>query len=55
MITPFQALYDRPPLLLAELLLPHEDEATDLTPSTATKEIAEQIKENLLKAQERMK
>ena len=54
-MTPFQALYGRPPPLLEELLLPHDEDTTDLTPSSKTKEIAKQIKENLIKAQERMK
>ena len=41
--------------MLTEMLLPQEEDATDLRPSLATEEIAKQIKENLLKAQERMK
>jgi hypothetical protein len=54
-MTPFQALYGRPPPLLAELLLPPDDTTPDLIPNASVEEIAKQIKENLLKAQERMK
>ena len=52
---PFQALYARPPPLLAELILPQEDTATGLMPTPASAEIAKTIKANLVKAQERMK
>jgi hypothetical protein len=54
-MTPFQALYGRPPPMLAELVLPVDETAGDLIPSATTEDIAKQIKENLLKAQERMK
>ena len=53
-MTPFQALYARPPPLIAELMLPPvegEDHQAELDRNS----IAQQIKDNLLKAQERMK
>jgi hypothetical protein len=54
-MTPFQALYGRPPPLLAELLLPTDDHTSELIPNASVRDIARQIKENLLKAQDRMK
>ena len=54
-MTPFQALYARPPPQLAELFLPPDDINGALTPNVVATEIAQRIKENLLKAQERMK
>lgn len=53
-MTPFHALYGRPPPMIVELFLPMDD-SDALSVSTATEAIATQIKENLLKAQERMK
>ena len=53
-MTPFQALYARPPPLIAKMMLPlveGEDHQAQLDRDT----IAQQIKDNLLKAQERMK
>jgi hypothetical protein len=54
-MTPFQALYDRPPPQIAKQLLPLEDNQQDLLPTATTAELAQQIKQNLLKAQERIK
>lgn len=54
-ITPFQALYNRKPQMLAEAALYPED-STDTLPSVLTAEqTANQIKGNLLTTQERMK
>jgi hypothetical protein len=54
-MTPFQALYGRPPPQIVESLLPLEDHSPTLILNATTTDIAQQIKENLLKAQERMK
>jgi hypothetical protein len=54
-MTPFQALYGRPPPQIVEQLLPREDNQQDLIPSPTTAEIAQQIKQNLLQAQDIMK
>ena len=53
-MTPFQALYARPPPLIAELMLPPV-EGDDYQAQLDRDTIAQQIKDNLLKAQERMK
>ena len=53
-MTPFQALYARPPPLIAELMLPPPEEE-DGTAELDRDTIAAQIKQNLLKAQDRMK
>jgi hypothetical protein len=54
-MTQFQALYGRPPPQIAELLLPIEEVNPELTPNSSTTAIAQQIKANLQKAQDRMK
>ena len=54
-MTPFQALYGRPPPLIAEMMLPSEEAGDTFTPDEQRAQIATQIKENLAKAQERMK
>lgn len=53
-MTPFQALYAKPPPLIAELLLPPA-EGESHQQELDRESIAKQIKSNLLKAQERMK
>ena len=53
-MTPFQALYARPPPMISELLLPPA-EGDDHQAQVERDTIAQQIKDNLLKAQERMK
>ena len=54
-MTPFQALYGRSPPMLVELLLPTDDSTEALTPTANIEHIAQQIKQNLLAARERMK
>jgi hypothetical protein len=54
-MTPFQALYGRPPSLLSEMILPSEDSADTFAPDQQRAEIAVKIKENLTKAAARMK
>ena len=53
-MTPFQALYAKPPPQIAELMLPPA-EGEDQQAETDRDSIAAQIKDNLLRAQERMK
>lgn len=54
-ITPFQALYNRPPSMLAEAALYPAEQAQEFSSILTAEQIAAQIKANLLKAQERMK
>lgn len=54
-LTPFQALYNRPPNMLSEAALYPADLAQEFSSILNAEQIAAQIKGNLLKAQERMK
>lgn len=54
-MTSFQALYGFPPPLIAELNLTSEEGAMSETDSVNRAAISEQIKDNMLKDQERMK
>jgi hypothetical protein len=49
-MTPFQALYGRPPPQIAELILLAEEVNPELTPNSSTTAIAQQIKTNFQKA-----
>ena len=54
-MTPFQALYNRPPNMLAEAALYPADQADTFSSVLTAKQTAAHIKENLLRAQNRMK
>ncbi|XBJ16328.1 hypothetical protein VPH35_007992 [Triticum aestivum] len=54
-ITPFQALYSRPPNMISEAALYHTEQVQEFSSVLTAEQTAAQIKTNLLKAQTRMK